>query len=140
MATKAEQIVDSGSLPVEWQAEADQMVDNIKTAYEEVANLEGVQVQAIRFQRDELGNTILGEDQTPELVALTDEQGNAVLEDHPLVHRAKNFGLHNYRYEPCSDGSIVAVYVKGENAEVRMKAFETIEEASLWSPREEDGS
>jgi hypothetical protein len=134
----------SGSVPEEWQAGADEVSANVKQGYADLANLqndslpgESKSVQAIRIARDEEGNPVLAEDGSEVLVALTDDSGNAVMEDHPLIQRANDHGLHAYRYEPCEDGSIVAVYANDAEGTVKMKPFDNIESASLWSPREE---
>lgn len=137
MATQAEEIVASGRVPAEWSDDVDAMIKNVTDSYAEVDRLGDTQIQAVRFARDDDGNGLLDDDGNQILVALMDENGRAVMEDHPLVHNAKTVGLLNYRYEQQDDGSVVALYVKGRNSTVKMKAFPNIEEASLWSPRDE---
>lgn len=136
----AENVVAIGTVPDNWAAEAGKLqtiVDGAFTELDSVRASGNTQVQAIRFERNEEGNPILDEDNNPVLYALTDDQGNPVLDDHPLIHREKHHGLHAYRYEPCSDGSVVAFYVNERNGAIKMKAFASIEEASQWSPRDE---
>lgn len=54
-----------------------------------------------------------------------------------LKEKAKNHGLHAYRYEELDDGSVVAIYANDPSGEVKFKAFDSMEEASAWSPRDE---
>lgn len=139
--SQAEVIIQSGRIPAEWQDEAAKMHDDhVVPALAELDNVRDIQVQAIRQQVDEQGNTILGEDGTPELAALADDQGNPIMEAHPLKQTFDNDGgFHAYRYEVCSDGSVVALYVTDTEPNVQMMAFASMEEASLWSPRDERG-
>lgn len=58
-------------------------------------------------------------------------------EDDPIHTVHKNHGLHAYRYEIMPDGSSVVLYANDPAGKVKMKAFDTHEEASQWSPREE---
>lgn len=134
----ASDFVARGSIPAEWQDETSKMSEHIVDTYTNVLpSLEGTSVQAIRFGRNEDGSVMLDEDGNPELVALADDQGNPVMEEHPLVQRARDHGLHAYRYEQFDDGSVVALYVNDPSGQVKMKAFDDLETASLWSPRDE---
>jgi hypothetical protein len=54
-----------------------------------------------------------------------------------LQEKADNHGLHAYRYEELDDGSVVAIYANDPNGDVKFKAFDSMEEASKWSPRDE---
>ena len=55
-----------------------------------------------------------------------------------LAQKRVHHGLHVYRYEQMSDGSVVALYVTDKHPKtVKFKAFDSITEASEWSPREE---
>lgn len=139
--SNADNIVASGQIPAEWADEANKMhSDHVASALAELPNVENLQVQAIRQAVDEQGNVVIGEDGTPDLVALADDSGNPIMEAHPLKQTFDNDGgFHAYRYEVCSDGSVVALYVTDESEQVQMKAFESMEEASLWSPRQERG-
>lgn len=134
----AEDVVAKGKVLPEWdQAEAE-MKDIVNSAWDEVDSLgDDKYVHAVRFERDDAGNVVLDDDGTPNLVMAVDDNGQAVMDEHPLVHRANNHGLHAYRYEEMDDGSVVALYVNERDGNVKMKAFADIEEASLWSPRDE---
>jgi len=53
-----------------------------------------------------------------------------------LLDRAKWHGIHAYRYEILDDGSVIALY-SHEPGELKIKAFDDMEDASNWSPRDE---
>jgi len=98
MATQAEQIVESGAVPGEWEDGAEEVRAACKQAH---ASLDDVDVS------------------------------------DPVHEVAANHGLHAYRYEVCDDGSVVALWANTKRADLKLKAFENMEEASLWSPRDE---
>jgi hypothetical protein len=133
----ASDMVQSGKFPADWNDGIAEMKDTLSTAYQEIDSVgPDALVPAIRYARDEEGNTVFGEDGTPDLVALHDENG-VVMEPHPLIHREQYHGLHAYRYEQMDDGSVVALYVNDRSLEVKALAFDTLAEASAWSPRDE---
>jgi len=125
MATTAENIVSKGTTPSDWADAVAEMTQIVEDAYAELDKLpEDAQVPAKTFHTDEA----------------TGEVTEQELEDtvqHPLQVREAAHGLFAYRYEPCDDGSVVAVYVKGRDGNVGLVAFPSIEAASAWSPRDE---
>lgn len=138
MATQAEDIVARGSVPDVWTDRAAEVSATIKDGFAELVALgDNALVPATRFERDADGNVLTDANGVPNVVMLTDEAGNPVMEDHPLAHIAEHHGLHAYSYEPCSDGSIVAIWSNDTEGTIQLKAFANIEEASLWSPRDE---
>lgn len=58
-------------------------------------------------------------------------------EDGELHQRLMGRVPHAYCYMEAGDGSIVALWANTKTGNVKMKAFENIEEASRWSPRDE---
>jgi hypothetical protein len=52
-------------------------------------------------------------------------------------HPDKTEGLHAYRYEVNKDGSCTAYWANDPTGKVKTKKFDSLEEASLWSPRDE---
>lgn len=64
------------------------------------------------------------------------EQYEASDEDDHLRFVHDNHGLHAYRYEVLDDDSVVALYANDPSGEVKVKAFESLAEASKWSPRQ----
>lgn len=132
----ASDIVDKGTVPEEWNPQ--ELVDTVKAGYAELDSLgENPQIPAVRFARDDVGEVIHDANGNPELIALVDENNNPVLESHPLHARAEKDGLLAYRYEVAGeDGSVVAIYAKNRSPVAKMVAFDSIEEASAWSPRE----
>lgn len=67
---------------------------------------------------------------------LTDE--NIPEEDRErLEFLLEHSGIHAYRYEVMPDGSVIALWANDSTGEVKFKTFNDMEQASLWSPREE---
>lgn len=138
--TLAGRIAAGSKVPEQYADAVEEMRGIIAAGFDELEKVRGQEFPATRFERDEDGNVVLGEDGTPNMVLLTDDDGNTVMEMHPLEHRETHHGLHAYRYEEQSDGSVVALYINSPDLAVKMKAFPNIETASLWSPREERAS
>lgn len=139
MATKAETLANKSSWPAYSDA-LDDMKELMERAFTELerVRVEEPEVQAIRFARDEeSGEVIYDDGNSPALVALADESGNAVMEPHPLLHREQHHGLHAYRYEEQDDGSVIAFYINDPSLEIKTKCFANMTEASAWSPRDE---
>lgn len=134
--SQADKIVTSGKLPTEWKEGADEVQAVCKNNYSMVEDVPEL-VPAMRIQRDDEGEIITDENDQPVFVNVLDENDNPVLDQHPLLHALAHHGLHAYRYEECDDGSVVALYANTKTANLKMKAFDSIEEASQWSPRNE---
>lgn len=65
-------------------------------------------------------------------------KGHADAEIHPVLARKRlTHGLHAFRYEVLEDGSCVALWANDPKGTVRIKAFPSLQEASLWTPRSE---
>jgi hypothetical protein len=119
--SKASDIVKGKSIPAEYEEAADEMKAHIKQSHDVLDN------------------------PAKYLGRLEDENGNVYFErlseDHAdyklLQDKLDNHGFHAYRYEEQSDGSVLALYVNDKSGRVRMKAFDSMAEASAWSPRDE---
>jgi hypothetical protein len=49
----------------------------------------------------------------------------------------EHHGLHAYRYIQMSDGSILALWANDPSGDIKFKAFPNMDEATVWSPRDE---
>lgn len=123
--SNATNIAQSGNVPTEWAEGVAEMKEIVKNAYIELDNLDDeAQVPTKTFETSEDGEVY------------EVETGETQL--HPLINREQTTGLFAYRYELCADDSVVALYVKGRDGNVGMVAFDSIEDASQWSPRNEE--
>lgn len=77
------------------------------------------------------------EDGADEVSAFCQEAYRAAKNNEELAAVADNHGLHAYRYELCGDDSVIAIYANDPEGTIKLKAFPSLEEASLWSPRDE---
>lgn len=71
-------------------------------------------------------------------VSIVCRKGHADAEVIPALARKRvTHGLHAFRYEVLEDGSCVALWANDPAGTVKIKAFSSLQEASLWTPREE---
>jgi len=136
MSTQAEKIVSSGSLPTHYQQAADEITTIVVDAHKAL-NDAPKEIHASGIVREEDGTAILDESGQAVRELLYDEKMEPILGPHPLWNNYEHHGLHAYRYEEQDDGSVLAIYANDESGEIKLKAFEDIAAASLWSPRNE---
>jgi plasmid stabilization system protein ParE len=149
--TRAEEIVKSGVVPRQSEKEAAEITKRVADAFialqdtpEIVPHTMRVSVfrrlsddQRKNFKLEHLEPNQFDDMDDEDVLQLTDSKGEPLMVIHPLHNAAKHHGLHAYRYEEQSDGSVLAIYANDEKGKIKLKAFENMQEASLWSPREE---
>lgn len=126
----AHDVAKEKKLPAKYDGLAEALLEEAETAF---ASEETARARADKFRR---AAQRVDDEELDSFLVEQAEQEEAGAEW--LAHKKEHHGLHVYRYEEMSDGSIVALYVTDKHPKtVKFKAFDNIEAASEWSPREE---
>jgi hypothetical protein len=145
--TQAEKIAESGNWPTELDERATEVSEACKKAFEDL-KVAPDEEQKVEILKNELGEIVFVDDDGEPLSAdeggqavfspvFDPETGEPVMGPGRLKHTHEHHGLHAYSYEELGDGSVVALWANDEAGDVKTKAFASMEEASLWTPRDE---